>query len=100
MKGEVAERVQPDLLPKAVSSIHGQFVVKVRVSVDAAGAVSSAELDSQGPSKYFANAALEAARHWKFKPAQVSGQAAASTWVLQFRFKREGTEFTPVEVTP
>ncbi len=100
VKGEVAERVQPDLLPKAVSSIHGKFEVKVRVSVDATGTVSSAEIDSQGPSRYFANAALEAARHWKFKPAQVNGQAAASAWVLQFRFKREGTEITPVEVAP
>jgi serine/threonine-protein kinase len=100
VKGEVAERAQPDLLPKAVSSIHGKFEVKVRLSVDAAGAVSTAEIESQGPSKYFANAALEAARHWKFKPAQVNGQAAVSTWVLQFRFKRDGTEITPVEVAP
>jgi TonB family protein len=100
VKGEVAERVQPDLLPKAVSSIHGKFEVKVRLSVDAAGAVSNAEIESQGPSRYFANVALEAARHWKFKPAQVNGQAAVSTWVLEFRFKRDGTEITPVEVAP
>jgi protein TonB len=100
VKGEVAERVQPELLPKAVSSIHGKFEVKVRVSVDAAGTVSGAEIDSQGPSRYFANAALEAARHWKFKAAQVNGQAAASTWMLEFRFRRDGTEITPVEVAP
>jgi TonB family protein len=96
----VVEQVLPDLLPKAVSSIHGQFLVKVRVSVDATGAVSSAAFDSQGPSKYFANAALEASRRWRFKPAQVNGEAVASAWVLAFRFTRDGTEVTPVELAP
>jgi protein TonB len=96
----VVDQVLPDLLPKAVSSIHGQFLVKVRVSVDATGAVSSAGFDSQGPSKYFANAALEASRRWRFKPAQVNGEAVPSAWVLEFRFTRDGTEVTPVEVAP
>jgi len=99
-KGEVIERVQPDLLPKAVASIHGQFVVKVKVAVDATGAVSSADFDSEGPSKYFAKSALEAARRWRFKPAQVKGEAVSSVWALQFRFTHAGTEITPVEVAP
>lgn len=100
VKGEVAERVLPNVLPRATASIHGQFNVKVRAAVDAGGAVSDATLDSPGPSKYFAKAALEAARQWKFKAAQVKGQAVASVWVLQFRFTRTGTEVTPVEVSP
>ncbi|MGD0939805.1 MAG: TonB family protein [Terracidiphilus sp.] len=96
----VVEQVLPDLLPKAVSSIHGQFVVKVRVSVDPTGAVSDADFDSEGPSKYFAKAALEAAKRWRFKPAEVGGEAVASAWVLEFRFKRDGAEVTPVKVAP
>ena len=94
---EVVEEVQPDVTPKAMASIHGQFVVKLRVSVDATGAVSSAEFESHGPSNYFANAAQEAARKWKFKPAMVKGEAVPSAWVLQFRFTREGTEITPMK---
>jgi TonB family protein len=96
----VVEQVLPDVSQKAAASIHGQFLVKVRVSVDATGAVSSADVDSQGPSKYFASLALEAARHWRFKPAQVNGEDVASAWTLQFRFTRSGTEVTPVRVSP
>ena len=52
----------PDVSTKALASIHGKFVVRVRVTVDAAGNVSDAAFDSEGPSQYFAKAALEAAR--------------------------------------
>lgn len=100
LKGDVAERAEPDLLPKAVASIHGGFNVVVRVKVDAAGAVSDATLDSEGPSRYFAKAAVEAARRWRFKPAQVKGEAVPSEWLLHFRFTRGGSEITPVEVAP
>ena len=84
--GAIAEQVQPDVLPKALESIHGKFKVRVRVAVDAAGNVSNASFDSEGPSKYFANAALKAAQQFKFKPA------APGAWILQFQFTRDGAE--------
>jgi TonB family protein len=59
------------------------------VTVDGAGNVSNAAFESQGPSKYFADAALQAARQWKFKPAQT---AVPGAWTLQFRFTRAGAE--------
>jgi TonB family protein len=99
-RGEVVERVMPDLLPSAQRSIQGKVEVRVRVAVTAAGAVSNATFDSPGKSRYFANKALDAARSWKFKPAQVDGQPVASEWTLQFRFRRGGTEVTPLEVSP
>jgi TonB family protein len=68
--------------------------------VGPSGNVSNAAFDSSGPSKYFANAALQAARQWKFKPPLVGGQAVPSVWILQFQFGRNGTEITPVEVSP
>ena len=74
--------------------------VRVRVAVDPAGEVSSAELDSAGPSKYFAKAALEAARRWRFKPIEIKGEAVSSVWLLQFKFKRSGTEVNPIKVSP
>jgi TonB family protein len=100
IKGAVEERSLPDLLPEAQESIHGQFDVKVRVSVDPAGQVSNAELDLAGPSKYFARQALTAAQQWTFKPAQIKGKPVASAWILDFTFTQSGTDVTPVEVSP
>ncbi|MGB9407599.1 MAG: TonB family protein [Terracidiphilus sp.] len=100
LKGEVAERVLPDVLPSASATIHGQVNVKIRITVDATGAVSSADFDSPGPSKYFAKAAMQAAQRWRFKPAHVKGQAVSSVWMLQFQFKQSGTEVNAVEVSP
>jgi TonB family protein len=100
MKGTVAERVLPDVLASAYKSIHGKVNVRVRVTVDPGGNVSSATLDSPGPSKYFAKVALEAGQHWRFKPAQVDGQVVSSVWILQFMFTQTATEVSPAEVYP
>jgi TonB family protein len=100
VKGAVAERVLPGMLPSARESIRGQVKVRIRVTVDPRGDVSNATFDSPGPSKYFAKMALQAAQHWRFKPAQVDGQAASSVWILQFHFTRTATEVAPVEVSP
>jgi serine/threonine protein kinase len=100
VKGEVAERIMPDVLASALGTIQGKVNVQVRAVVDANGAVSKAIFDFQGPSKYFAKVAMQAAERWRFKPAQVDGRPVASVWVLQFQFRRSGTEVTPVEVLP
>jgi TonB family protein len=100
VKGEVAERVLPDVLPSARESIRGTVSVRIRVTVDPSGIVSNATFDTPGPSKYFAKVSLQAAQHWKFKPAHVDGQAASSVWVLEFQFRQSATEVTPVEATP
>jgi TonB family protein len=99
-KGDVAERVSPEISESATRTIHGKVEVVVRVSVDANGAVSSASFDSEGHSRYFADHALSAARNWKFKPAQVNGAAAPSQWTLHFQFRRDGTEISAKEVSP
>jgi TonB family protein len=98
--GAVAERAMPDLLPSAVQSIHGQVNVKVRVSVDPGGNVESASFDSPGPSRYFAKMSLQAAQHWKFKPAQVNGKTVASAWILHFKFTQSATDVTPIQISP
>jgi TonB family protein len=100
VKGAIAERVLPRVAPSARQTIQGKIRVIVRVQVDPNGGVSNARLDSPGPSKYFANLALQAAQRWKFKPAQVDGHAIASTWILRFRFGRTTTEVSPFEATP
>ncbi len=92
----VVRRVMPQVSPNARRTIQGRIKVRVNVEVDAAGNVGKATLESAGPSKYFSRVALEAARDWKFSPAQTGGQGAATEWKLQFAFSRSGTEVSAV----
>jgi TonB family protein len=85
----------PEFLPGSLQSIHGKFNVRIRVTVDEAGNVSSTAFDSEGPSQYFAKTAMLAARKWKFKTAQAGGPAVPSAWILQFQFTRAGATVTP-----
>ena len=97
--GEVTERVMPDVSSAAVRTIHGKVLVKVQVTVDANGVVSSASTRSAG-SRYFSAKALEAARKWRFRPPQANSQAVPSEWTLEFIFRSNGTNVNPVQVTP
>jgi TonB family protein len=96
----VVHSIIPTVPPKARSTIQGRVKVRVRVQVDTSGNVASAALDSPGPSKYFAHLALDAARDWKFAPAQSQGQFVASEWTLGFAFSRSGTEVLPKQSNP
>lgn len=100
VKGAVGEKVLPDVPQKATDTIHGKFELSIRVTVGSDGIVSNAALASPGPSRYFANLSLQAARNWKFKPAQVNGQAVPSSWLLRFQFSQTATEVTSVEESP
>ena len=99
-RGSVLRQVLPDVSRSAQNTIEGRVKISVQVSVDASGDVSQAKFVSPGPSKYFANLALAAARRWKFNPPQVDGQAAASEWVLRFQFGRTSTQVIPAETKP
>ena len=99
-KGTVVERVMPDVPEKAIRTIHGKFDVSIRVNVNASGAVDDASIVSQGPSKYFANLALAAARNWKFTPARVIDQGMPSVWLLHFQFRQSGADVTPTQEWP
>jgi len=100
VQGSVLQQVMPDVSKSAQNTIEGRFRVVVEVAVDASGNVSDAKLVSPGPSVYFANRSLAAARQWKFNPPQVNGQAAASAWILRFQFRRTGIEVSPAEKNP
>jgi len=99
-KGAVAQRVMPDVARSASRTIRGTLNVSVRVDVSPGGEVQNASFDSAGPSKYFARVAMEAARRWKFTPAQANGQPVPSVWTLHFAFTRENTHVTPVQTSP
>jgi TonB family protein len=87
----VVHQVMPDVPQKAQDTIRGTVRVSVRVAVDGSGNVTEARLESPGPSRYFANLAMTAARDWKFAPASLKRPAPASEWILRFEFERNGT---------
>jgi len=98
--GEVVNRVLPAVPQRARDTIRGTIRVGVRVRVDPSGNVSQAALDSAGPSRYFANLALQAARRWKFAPAKPDGRDALSDWILRFEFTQETTRAFPALASP
>lgn len=77
----------PSVPRGARDSIRGQIKVAVRVTVDRAGNVVAENLEVHGSSRYFARLATDAARKWKFAPAD---NQAPREWLVQFEFSRNG----------
>jgi TonB family protein len=71
---------EPPFPPLAMSA----GVVLVEVSIDGAGAVNEARVIGSAPP--FDQAALDAARKWRFRPARVKGRATAGYAYLVFGF--------------
>jgi TonB family protein len=90
--GGVEHQVMPSVPRNASATIRGTVRVGVRVHVDPSGKVVGADLESAGPSKYFANLAQKAARDWTFVPPMADGQAVSSEWLLRFEFLQDGTK--------
>jgi len=100
VRGEVFRQVLPRVPQKARDTLRGIVRVSVRVSVDPAGAVVGAMLDSPGPSRYFANLALRAARRWEFEPPNVDGRDVSSEWILLFDFQSTGAKVIATQAGP
>jgi TonB family protein len=98
--GEVLDQVMPEVSPGARATIRGTVHVAVKLHVDSAGNVASAELFSPGPSRYFADQALQAAHRWDFAPAKVDGHAVPSDWLVRFEFTPSITKAHPTQSTP
>jgi TonB family protein len=99
-KGEVLDQILPDVPEKSLITISGKVRVILRAHVDPAGNVSSADFESPGPSKYFADAAQKALRRWEFTPPEVSARSVASEWLVRFEFTASGIKAFPTQVTP
>ncbi len=98
--GEVLDEVLPEVSDKARATIRGTVRVSVRVHVDPTGDVSEAALDSPGPSKYFADLAVKAARRWQFASPEVDGHSVPSDWLIRFHFSPSGSKAFPAQTTP
>jgi TonB family protein len=98
--GEILDQVLPEVSQKATATIHGTVRVSVLLHVDAAGNVSEAKFDSPGPSKYFADLALKAARRWEFDPPEDGGRSVPSEWRVRFQFSQSGVKAFPQQTSP
>lgn len=99
-RGEVLDEVLPDVSEKARATIQGTVRVTVRVHVDSAGSVSDAELNVPGPSQYFADLGLKAARRWEFSSPEIGGRSAPSEWLIRFEFGQSGVKAFPTQIAP
>jgi TonB family protein len=99
-RGAVVQQILPAVSPGARRTIEGRIRVRIRVDVDSSGNVTDTKFESAGPSRYFSNKTMEAARNWKFAPPQVHGQAEASTWVLKFAIGRTSTTVESSQTKP
>jgi TonB family protein len=100
VRGSVLRQVMPDVSRNALHTITGRIKIGVEVAVDASGNVTGTKLVSSGPSRYFSERALTAARQWKFNPAQMNGQPVTSEWMLRFQLARSGVQVFPMERKP
>ena len=83
----VLHEVSPDVPQAARDKIKGHIYVTLRVLVGPSGDVFGELMENPGPSKHFARLAGDAAREWKFAPADSQG---ARVWLLRFDFSRDG----------
>jgi len=100
VRGAVVHEVMPEVSSQARTTINGTVRVKVRVAVNTQGKVSQATLEAPGPSRYFANLALQAARQWTFVPPIRDERPQASEWILSFEFRNIGTKATAQRASP
>jgi TonB family protein len=98
--GDVLNQVLPTPSKQALNTIHGTVRVTVRAHVDAAGRVSNADLEAAGPSKYFAQQALQAAKQWEFASPENNGHSVPSEWLIRFEFSPDGAKAYPTQTAP
>jgi TonB family protein len=99
-RGEVLDQVLPRPSSAALATIQGTVRVVVKVHVDAAGNVSGALVETPGPSKYFADQSVQAARGWVFNSPEVDGHSVPSEWSIRFDFTSSGVRAYPRQTKP
>ena len=85
--GKVLQQVEPVVSKSARNTISGTIRIRVKVEVDAAGNVERATFMTEGPSKYFARQAMQAAQQWKFAPASSERPGGSKCMGSAFRLQ-------------
>jgi TonB family protein len=99
-EGSVIHRAMPNVSQAALNTIRGTVRVTIKVNVDGAGEVAETRFVSAGPSRYFADRAMQAAKLWQFRPVEVDGQGVPSEWTLRFEYRNSGTTVIPAQTAP
>lgn len=86
---KAVRQVSPNV-PDSIS-IDNETRVSVRVSLDERGHVRGTDLMTKSVDSRLANAAMEAAKRWRFEPARVQDKAVASSVIVNFHFGRDAT---------
>jgi len=100
VRGKVLQQFLPDASQGARDTIRGKVRINVRVHVDESGRVTAAALDAPGPSQYFADRTLQAAKLWRFTPAKMDGHSVPSDWVLRFQIDPSAIDVYPAQTAP
>jgi outer membrane biosynthesis protein TonB len=100
VRGKVVKQFLPDASQKARDTIRGKVRINVKVHVDESGRVTQAAFDAPGPSQYFAERTLEAAKLWLFAPSKMDGHNVPSEWVLRFEIDPTAINVYPAQTAP
>jgi TonB family protein len=81
------DKVMPRIPEQLKNSLSSPKTVQVSLTIDAAGKVVGAEaLAAKGSNPYLDQAAVAAARLWRFRPASINDRPVSSTATVQFNF--------------
>jgi Ca-activated chloride channel family protein len=96
LQGKATKKVQP-AYPAIAKAASAKGAVQVQITVDENGEVIGARVINGQP--MFNDAALQAAKQWRFKPTEMSGSPVKTQGVLTFNFD-PGKSATPGETVP
>ena len=96
----IVKQILPDVPAKARETIHGKVAVSIRVNINDAGSVVDAKNESLASSRFFSNLALQAARQWKFAPANADRAGHSRQWNLRFSFFPDPDRPVAVQAIP
>jgi len=99
LQGSASKKVQP-AYPAIAKAASAKGAVQVQITVNESGEVIGARVINGHP--LFRDAALQAAKQWRFKPTQLSGVPVKTLGVLTFNFDpdKNATSGETVPMTP
>jgi TonB family protein len=83
LQGSATKKVQP-AYPTGTRTARASGAVQVQITVNESGEVTDARVISGHP--LFRDAAIQAAKQWRFKPTELSGKPVKTQGVLSFNF--------------